>query len=433
MSPRENAIFILIALIVTWLGLTVRGRQETMRYVVRFGKWTLDGVAGVARESGKTAWAEVTKIALAATVVAVGSIVGTSAALHYVGWLAPAFEAPIEMNVGPGTVTSQFSDISSGVEPIFSDDFESGVVDPTGGEWYKIENVVVSADTGRGSSSYALKFTADDGLIEYRFGIDKEGVTEWWVEWYELFPTGLSLPDTSQFNKLFAFSAGDTATATTGAHPITGSCTTSGGGCDYMHGGYGADGSGGWAVRIEFAAATPGPEAKVRTTWTGYIPTHAMSVHECNGQMDGNDHGMCTDSINNPASAFTKMYPNAPTYAPDSLIVESDLGTWVKWQAHVKLSTTAYTVLSPDTYHNKSTDMYLSDGLIEFAKNDLAFMVRDSLLIGGGYAAPGLANPLCCMELMGAANDAYNAGMIFYIDDVKLYDVDPGWAWDTGG
>ena len=87
-------------------------------------------------------------------------------------------------------------------------------------------------------------------------------------------------------------------------------------------------------------------------------------------------------------------------------------GTWGKVQMHFRLATTASS----------------NDGLQRMCNDDVVLFQNDTLdWFGTGVDG----NTLNQAYIMGAANSGYASGTTFYLDDLKMYNENPGWICEA--
>lgn len=245
---------------------------------------------------------------------------------------------------------------------IFHDDFESGdLASATAGSWYHDVRAAVSTENPRtGSHSLRLVYPGNPDVTKDAWAEIRANFTpasEVWVEWWLYVPANYvhrDVPGEGENNKFWIVGYDNKL------HD------------DWQE-------PGGWTVRMEI---NPGSEAgslsKGRIVW---------------GTADTKGKSSSWAPIQEPS--------------PEDVISDSDLGTWVRYGYHVKLS----------------SGSGANDGEIDFYKNG----VRIAHNIGMPLEYDGYATPADCMELMGWANSGFAEETVFYIDDVTVHASDPGW------
>lgn len=258
------------------------------------------------------------------------------------------------------SVDSAAYDDGSAVEPFFSDGFESGdLTHEEGGiSWGSGSSSGVSTlDARTGSNSLRFLYAGsesldDDAQSERRYALGA-AYQDVWVEYYEKIPSNYEHRAASPNNNKW-FYVSDTS----------------------------AEGSTGYHVRSLLEArrgnGTGGSISMARPMW---------GTNSSRGGLASSENGMST---------------------VQGLVVTDDLGAWVQWRFHFRVS-----------------DVGQSNGVFRLWKNGTLFIDETGL---ANDAVDGTDHGYEMGYFRGWANSGFDEQTIFYIDDVKFYSEDPGWS-----
>lgn len=249
-------------------------------------------------------------------------------------------------------------------DAIFTDGFESGSLSGVdGGRWYNAVDVDVTTERAR-SGSRALKFT-------YQGNSDLSADA-----WSEI--RGEFSPQSEIWLEWYLYVPSnyehrDAAGSDNNKFWIVGYNNN-------LHGGWQGD-PGGWTVRMELNPARG--QGNLSATRLVY----------------GNE----TSGASSSDAAGTG--PAMSQY--DAAITNADRGTWVRFGVHLKLA----------------SSIRASDGEVHFYKNGVRVLSNANFPIGGTT----FTKPADSFELMGWANSGFDEQTVFFVDDVRIWNSNPGW------